>query len=208
MEKVKPGDPLRIAATTFNTMIDAARAYRDRQHDTQAQTTEPLPGADVMLVKWMVGTGDCPRCGIIGPGDFVFSPSDNLEGFRNQPIIEGWAPNGSIVGPFLIALEPIAYHRIGRAVVSGLAVCQIEVTDTEHYYADVIGSDFTKLTSKDIGSAEIICRESGTGTKWAVVRLGTGYRFYHSSGSHVGKVLQIKANGSFFKIEWDWVRAH
>ena len=33
LKKVQPGEPLKIRAVTFNTMIDAARDFRDRQHD-------------------------------------------------------------------------------------------------------------------------------------------------------------------------------
>lgn len=32
LHKVKPGDPLRITVDTFNTLIDAAKAYQDARH--------------------------------------------------------------------------------------------------------------------------------------------------------------------------------
>ena len=33
LKKVQPGDPLRIPASTFNSMVDAARAFKGRRHD-------------------------------------------------------------------------------------------------------------------------------------------------------------------------------
>ncbi len=32
LQKVKSGDPLDILAATFNTFVDAARDYLDREH--------------------------------------------------------------------------------------------------------------------------------------------------------------------------------
>jgi hypothetical protein len=49
---------------------------------------------------------------------------------------------------------------------------KVDVTDEDHGYADVTDADATKLTSVSRGSAQILWKESGTGLKWATVRLG------------------------------------
>ena len=51
---------------------------------------------------------------------------------------------------------------------------QIDVTDEDHEYADVATADMAKLASATSGAAHILWKETGTGTKWATVRLGKG----------------------------------
>ncbi len=66
LKKVQPGDPLRIPASTFNSMVDAARAFKGRQHDEARQPSLDTLGADVVLVKHTSMGGDCPRFGSSG----------------------------------------------------------------------------------------------------------------------------------------------
>jgi len=59
-------------------------------------------------------------------------------------------------------------------MAGGVVQVQIDVTDANHGYADVKASDNTKLASGASGSAVILWKESGTGTKWAIIRIGGG----------------------------------
>ncbi len=67
---------------------------------------------------------------------------------------------------------PIPAAAIGLAHLGGVCQVQVAVTDAGHGWAEVKDSDSTVLGSAASGSARILSRESGTGTKWAVVRLG------------------------------------
>jgi len=49
LKKVHPGDPLRISAATFNTLIDVARDY---QADKQNPRHAALDSAAGPLVYW------------------------------------------------------------------------------------------------------------------------------------------------------------
>jgi hypothetical protein len=70
-------------------------------------------------------------------------------------------------------VEPLAASYLGDAVVSGVTVSQITVNHASHDRADVDPSGGASLVSAYYGSAEILYVESGTGSKWAVLRLGS-----------------------------------
>ena len=54
---------------------------------------------------------------------------------------------------------------------SGVAVCQVDKIEEDDSWADVKVGDVTALQSATTGSAYILWSESGTGVKWAIVRL-------------------------------------
>ena len=49
---------------------------------------------------------------------------------------------------------------------------EIDVQDEEDEYADVADAEAGRLKSGLRGAAQILWKESGTGEKWAVVRVG------------------------------------
>ncbi|HUP79618.1 MAG TPA: hypothetical protein VM260_13790 [Pirellula sp.] len=69
----------------------------------------------------------------------------------------------------------VAAGEITTAIVSGVATCKIDViSDTDpNTFAEATAADFTKLQIRDAtGIAQILWRAGGTGTQWAVVRIG------------------------------------
>ena len=101
------------------------------------------------------------------------STAQQMINFQDRPLFEVDVPDAAdnAIG---IALEPIADGRVGRAVISGVAVCTIDVTDAGHEFAAPTPADETKMTSGDSGPARILWKDSGTGDKTAVVLLGSG----------------------------------
>ena len=60
-----------------------------------------------------------------------------------------------------------------RSIISGIAVCQVNVNADTDTWADVRDSDNSQLDTSNSGSAQILWREScSSGTKWAIVRIG------------------------------------
>src|SRR5690606_26622695 len=97
--------------------------------------------------------------------------------------IVGQAPTSSSVGigngivpvagePFAL-LPACGVGNIVDAVVYGTAIVRVDMTDVNHKYATCITGDPTKLVSAETGEALILWRAEGTGTVWAVVRLGS-----------------------------------
>ena len=175
MKKVRTGDRLKIPAETFNTFIDTARGFRNAQQNFRRQQQPEFRDTDIVLVR-NDSEADRQRFDVLGVDNIIFSPTANLQEFQNRPALTGIVPDIDYhIGKFVILLEPAADGKIVRAAVGGLCVARIEVVSGEEWYgyADIYDTDAEKLKSAPHGAAQIIWRETGAGTKWAVVRLGT-----------------------------------
>jgi hypothetical protein len=115
------------------------------------------------------------------------TPTDNLDAFKNGPILIGYTPDDWIHrGKFVILLEPAKAGAIVAACVAGICVAKVTVNNPEHQYATVKDADPGALASCLHGSAQILWIETGdSGVKWAVVRLGVAPpgRFYAKAQS-------------------------
>ncbi len=180
LDHVQPGQDLEISAVDWNAAMDAARAHRGAAGIPPTTPALPYGGRGEVLIKNASGS-DRGRNDVLGISDVLYTPTDNLNGFRTRPILEGATPAvADHVGRFVVLLEPIANGKIGRAVADGLAVCQIEVTadgssgDGPGEYADVADGQADRLAAGGGGSARVLWREGGDGLQWAVVLLGAG----------------------------------
>jgi len=81
-------------------------------------------------------------------------------------------PAAGHTGSFVVLLEPIIDGEIGRAVVSGVTPVKVDVADEAHAYADIAVGQAGYLASGESGSALILWKETGTGQKWALVKIG------------------------------------
>ena len=106
------------------------------------------------------------------------------------------------IGKFVILLEPVANGKLARAAVGGLCVARVEVADGEEWYgyADIKDTDAEKLAGAPHGAAQVLWKESGTGTKWAVVRLGTP----QGETSYWGKLDEplVSSDSAVVSIYW------
>jgi hypothetical protein len=168
-KRVTSGDKLTIAARAWNACLDAAEANRDGV--SGGGRNVQFRQADIVLVKNSSGS-TVDRFGVLGISGVIFSPSDKLEAFQDQVAFTGVTPTTTDhTGKFLVCLEPIATGKVGRAWIAGVCQVQVDITDTTHRFCDVRNSDRAKLASSSSGSSRILYSESGTGTKWCVVRI-------------------------------------
>ena len=72
---------------------------------------------------------------------------------------------------YAILLEPIRSAGIGLAVVAGVSIVKVDVKEECHGFAEVTGGQTQYLQSGTKGSSVILWKETGTGVKWAVVRI-------------------------------------
>jgi hypothetical protein len=169
--RVRSGQPTKSlrSAETFNYLLEAARAVHE---DRGANFMPPAIGGGaapgVILVKNTSG-GTVDRFGVLGLGAALITPTANAVEFKNQIVLEGDTPVAS--GPFAVLLEPLLDDAIGRAVVAGAVQVQISVGEAGHTHARATTST-SYLQSGVCGTARILWKESGTGTKWAIVLLG------------------------------------
>ena len=174
MQHAQPGQPMRIPAATWNSMLSMLAWWKRTQNGTGGGTSKLPPQAGVFKVR--NGSGSAvERFGVLGIGGPLFDPEDSETAFKNNELIfEGALPvEKDHWGKFCVVLEPLAANKIGRAVFAGLVHVQLDVThDLPYEFADIIAGDTAKLYAGWSGRASIEWRAPGTGTKWAVVNLG------------------------------------
>ena len=177
LQKVKSGDPLRIKADTWNTMIDAARAIADQRVRMVAPPAGGTPGRSVLYIRNDSGEdldwGDV--LGIAGP---LITPDENETDYRLWTALMGDTPDAAVHrGRFAVLTEPIPAGAIGHAVVTGVIATRVQMNVAGHRFADVLDNDATQLDSAESGSAEILWAATPEGalpeTVSAIVRIGT-----------------------------------
>ncbi len=206
-KKAQPGQQMIIPARAYNAFVDAAMAH---------QTNVPVGGGGRMprqhlgnvLILNKTGA-DLDEFSVVGLGSSIFEPTDTQKTatFKAQVGFEGETPaTASHTGKFAIILEPIADDAIGIARLSGVCPVKIDITDTDHAYADIDNGDTGNLNSSETGAAQILWAESGTGEKWAIVRLGSpGGGGGLPSGGTTYQVLAKQSNTDY-DADWDWLR--
>ncbi|MCX5673925.1 MAG: hypothetical protein NTX87_02855 [Planctomycetota bacterium] len=173
LKKVHPGERLAMPAATFNTFVDAARDFLARQQGQEADPLQNRPRPGVVLVRNDSGE-DCDCFAVLGIDGILYTPTDNEEGFKDRPALKGDTPTApDHRGKFVVALQPIASGKLGRCAATGIVPVQIAVTDEDHRFADISDGSRNTLASAPSGAARILYQESGTGTKWGLVLVGS-----------------------------------
>jgi hypothetical protein len=171
LKKVKNGEPLRISAGAYNTFVDAANDYLARKHNGGAAAPLGQNSQNIVHIKNNTSSA-VQRLGVLGISSSVI-PAAN-EYFKQATILLGDTPSATShsSGRFAVTLEPIPAGGTGRAYISGQFSVKVNVTSESHLFADIKNGDTTQLQSAESGSVSILWKESGTGTKWAIVRFG------------------------------------
>jgi len=183
VEKVNAGNPLKIPAEAYNRFVDMTRLSTSFG---VAAMTRHQPNLAVLPVRNMTGAAQS-RFAILGLDVPVFDDADNLNEFQNRPAFDGVVPTTSHAGRWCVLLEDLPYDAtdpnlaIGRAALAGIVPAQVNVVDTADTRAESTPGTTSYLTSDPAGSAQILWKQTGTGTKWAIVRIGdppisSGYR--------------------------------
>lgn len=119
---------------------------------------------------------DIVRYGILAiEGVKILPDTQGLSEFQRRPVLSGILPNWTYQsdGKFVVCLEPIKKDAIGAAAISGITVASVTIQNETDGYADVFGSGMQSLVSCTSGACQILYKEAGTGTKWAIVRFGS-----------------------------------
>lgn len=169
--KVRPGQPLRITAKAWNRVLDSVAtqpeflggggAYGRTNHVVQIKNTT---GSTVP--KWGV-------LAITGIANDPTAGAASLVQFQEMPILEGSTPTTTTGGKFVVAVEPIAAGKFGRAAIDGVVQVKVEVDkDTDKFVTCKASASEMKTGAR--GEGLILWKEAGTGTnKWALVRIGS-----------------------------------
>ncbi len=178
LNKVKSGDPLVIPAATFNTFIDAARDFQQRQRATSREAQRESRQTGIVLVRNESGA-DRARFDVLGIAGPIIKPVDNAGEFTNRFSLRGALPSVTHAGRFAVLLEPAKDQAIVRAVVDGVTVVRVRMNDEAHGSADIEIGQAGQLTSGDAGAARLLWVEPVEDRQdpeiaWTVARVGGG----------------------------------
>lgn len=190
LSRVSPGDAIPHSAETWNAILEAARQFRgggvgrlggarvDYDQMTPALTIDVRNDTGSTLLQWGVLKLSTP---LILPDSFPLDAQD-------APAFIGITPTAS-ADIVAIAHHGAATGETVRATVAGVAVCKINVTNAAHTFASPTTSA-TYLLSGTSGLYPILWKETGTGSKMAIVLMGSG----SSSTSGVSTTETIVTN--------------
>lgn len=163
--KVRPGEPLAFSAAARNELLDAAR---------EPGAAPSPPGGSARsgwLARVLNDTGaDLAARSVVGLGGPILGPGDSADAFLREPTFRGVVPTAAHADRFGVLPAPIPSGRVGRAYVAGAYQARVDVSDAGHTCAVAAAGETSALASADQGAAQILWREGGTGTQWAVIR--------------------------------------
>ncbi len=172
LKRVQNGDEVTLSANAYNAWCDAAEDLQARRMSQTGTTNTTHHDPDVVLVRNDSGA-DVGRYGILGIDGPIITPTDNLDEFKNRVALKGVSPTSAHADAFVVLLGPLIDGAVGEAVISGVCQVQIDVVSAADTTCGADVGDTAKLKS-GAGSNSILWKESGTGTKWTVVRIGGG----------------------------------
>jgi hypothetical protein len=178
-KKVMPGDRLAMPAEVFNTLQDLLRkAKAERFNQADGGPPQKLPNGMVYVRNDSCSSLD--QFSVLGVDGSIFDTccGEELITFKGCPALKGVKipPDGCSAlkyeGRFVVIAEPLDCCQVGKAWAMGYFPVQIQVDDEHHRFADIDPDHPERLRSCGDGAAFIEWKESGTGLKWAVVKLG------------------------------------
>jgi len=182
LRKVQSGQKLEIPAATFNSFVDAARDFKDRQRDKRSRPEPYFPDSGIILVANNSGA-DRNRFDVLGVTGPIISPEANLIEFKRRPTFRGVKPTEAHKCRFVVLLEPVKADKIARAVIAGVTVVRLRIDDPLDMCCDVEPKECGYLQTCLDGSAQILWKEKNSGVCWAIVRLGNCCEMDESSSS-------------------------
>ncbi len=166
------GDPLSISARDWTDMQRVVDKFRNGGVSFQAPAQQ-VSNRNQTIVKVLNDTGDpLEQCGIVGLGEPVILPTENEMEFIRNIAFKIVSPKR---GRWGVLQAPVAAGEITTAIVSGVTACKVNVASGTYpnLFADAISDDFAELRVDDhLGNAQILWKAGGTGSQWAVIRIG------------------------------------
>jgi hypothetical protein len=172
-QRAVQGDSLRDVVTTsrWNSLMDMLDEWQ-KSRGQFAVTPGDVPSSSC-VIEVMNDTGsDLDRWACVELGAVTVLPSENADEFAERHVIKGRTPTTSSGAKYAILQEAIPAGEIGRALICGVTLATVDVSDLGHGFATPqYGAE--RLTSSTSGSTQIIYAET-TGIVDALVSLGGG----------------------------------
>lgn len=200
MNKVRSGEKFEVMASTWNAFIDAANFTKMMRQNTRGGGVSS--GLDVGIVNVQNATENQQyRFGALVIDNIAVPPETSEDEFTScAPLylcIQATESNKD--KPFVVLLEPLAPGATGRGMLIGTTPAQVNVLDETHGYIEPSTDSGSSgaLQSSETGFGRILWKESGTGTKWALVQLGCGGAGGGGQDSYLCKVESYESSDGY-----------
>jgi hypothetical protein len=173
-QRAKPGDKLRdvVTSQSWNALLDMRDQFARSQSGANI-VAGPVLSRDC-LVEVRNDTGaDLTRFAVVGLDGVTVEPSENEDEFTERHVLIAEVYNGVDATKFAVIQEDIPDGEIGRAVVCGVTVAQINVGSLLHKFAKPVADD-TVMVSGESGHAKILHVEETGDDKLGLIVIGGG----------------------------------
>lgn len=171
---VAPGQSLSLAAAQVNWINEQMRrspAAAPRGGDFSAPYTWVYVrnSSGAAVTRW----GILAITGVEIAPTYTTVADRATNQFQAMPVLTGGTPTVTTTA-WCVAIEPIAAGKVGKAAVSGVVQCKVDVASTGDTLVKCKAST-SELQTGSSGEGLVLWKDAGTGTgKWALVRLGAG----------------------------------
>ena len=185
----------QFSIAAYNDLLDMLREWKNRGSIGSATLAKAGVSPTVKIFNDSGSARD--QYEVLGIDEPHITPTENETEFRAARLtLSGSTPDiASHVGKFAVLAEPIPEDGVGNAWIAGTFPARININSETDTHADIEDGETGYLTSATSGTAVILWKESGTGTKWAVVRIGGG-----SSGTSetpINNTYTVPCNGCY-----------
>ncbi len=169
-DKVSRGQMLALSAVELNAMLEVGEAHRRRAFAPGGNGLNRVPVSPALsvFVKNVLDSA-VPIYGVVGLGDPVMSVEEVPHENRRRPGFAATAPDAN--RPFGILIEPAAPQAIVPAVVNGITVARVNLSNLSHGFA-TLGSSTDHLVSGPSGPVQLLWKPSATGVAECLVLIG------------------------------------
>jgi hypothetical protein len=177
-QHVRSGEPLQIPAATYNAMVDAAQAHRNRRINLAPHGA----GFDSLFVYVVNTTGQSLQrfdvVGLDGPSETP-SNTQTTDSFCNRIVFKGVKPQKKHKGKFAVLQQDASQNMVVRACVYGATIAKVKAdSDSSNgnntpKYCDIKENETGYLATGGSG-AEILWSNNSSQNNWAIIRIGSG----------------------------------
>jgi len=169
----RPGDSLDISARDWNDLRRMLAEWRGDRGGGLLDRPPPTPE-----IVWIKNTtsNDLAAFTVLGIDQPIFDLSSVTHEKYNGVRFKGVSPSTSTphYGKFAVLQEPAkATDGFARAVIAGQTLVKLSVTNANDERADIENAVTATLKTGPYGAARILWKETGTGTKWGLVNIGS-----------------------------------
>lgn len=209
MRDVNPGDRLRIGAGDWNDVRRYVRARRLGDGlEGGANPIGLLSTTQTIAMARNTGETDLERGDVAKVTAPIVLPADNEAEWWNRLSVDVARPATVALGDWLgVVVTPIPAGRIGRVVLAGVTQCRLNVIHASHVLAGAIGGDAI-LRTNTVGPHAIVWKESGTGTKRAIVQLGGSVQAQEWVTAWLTGASAISGESNRWAYDWQEVELH